>query len=103
MRRWSVRALSLCMLLLGLLVPIPAGDKKADKPPRTGVNDANLASFDGMMERCMIDNEVPGAALAVAKDGKLVYARGFGYADPETKALVQPRSRFRIASVSKPI
>jgi len=57
------------------------------------------------MERFVIDQEVPGAALAVAKDGKLVYARGFGYADrnPKSKMLVQPHSKFRIASISKPI
>jgi CubicO group peptidase (beta-lactamase class C family) len=105
MYRWSVRALSLWMLLLGLLIPTSAGDKKADKLPRTGIDDANLASFDEMMERFVIDQEVPGAALAVAKDGKLVYARGFGYADrdPKSKMLVQPHSKFRIASISKPI
>jgi N-acyl-D-amino-acid deacylase len=91
------------LLILGLFVTAPAGEKKAEKPPRTGADVPDLAAFDEMMERFVMDNEVPGAALAVAKDGRLVYARGFGYADPETKALVQPRSRFRIASVSKPI
>jgi N-acyl-D-amino-acid deacylase len=37
------------------------------------------------------------------RDGKLIYARGFGYADVENKTLVQPDALFRIASVSKPI
>ena len=41
--------------------------------------------------------------LAVAKDGRLVYARGFGYADVERHEPVQPDSLFRIASISKPI
>jgi N-acyl-D-amino-acid deacylase len=44
-----------------------------------------------------------GAALAVAKDGRLVYARGFGYADPSVMTPVQPHALFRIASISKPI
>jgi N-acyl-D-amino-acid deacylase len=39
----------------------------------------------------------------VVRDGKLIYARGFGYADVETGTLVQPDALFRIASVSKPI
>lgn len=44
---------------------------------------------------------IAGASIAVAKDGKLVYARGFGYADTAEKAETQPFSKFRIASISK--
>ncbi|MBV8837830.1 MAG: beta-lactamase family protein, partial [Alphaproteobacteria bacterium] len=43
----------------------------------------------------------PGAALAISKDGRLVYARGFGYADMERRQPVQPTALFRIASLSK--
>jgi len=39
----------------------------------------------------------------VARNGKLVYARGYGWADREAKAAVRPDSLFRIASLSKPI
>jgi len=45
--------------------------------------------------------EINGASVAVAKNGKLIYARGFGFADTVTKELVQPFSKFRIASISK--
>jgi N-acyl-D-amino-acid deacylase len=44
---------------------------------------------------------LPGGAIAIVRDGKLFYARGFGYADVENKTPVQPDARFRIASVSK--
>lgn len=44
---------------------------------------------------------INGVSVAIAKDGKLVYARGFGYADTATKAYTQPFNKFRIASVSK--
>ncbi len=44
---------------------------------------------------------IAGASLAIAKDGKLVYAKGFGYADTTTKTFVQPYNKFRIASISK--
>jgi N-acyl-D-amino-acid deacylase len=56
-----------------------------------------------MMLKFLRENQVPGAALAVARDGKLVYARGFGLADAQLGLPVQPRMRFRIASISKPI
>lgn len=44
---------------------------------------------------------VPGASIAVSKGGKLVYSRGFGWADFENKRKVEPHSLFRIASISK--
>lgn len=46
---------------------------------------------------------VPGGALAVVKDRRLVYARGYGWADREKRIPVRPDSLFRIASISKSI
>jgi len=48
-------------------------------------------------------NQVPGASIAIGRHGKLLYAKGYGWADKETKTSVKPRSLFRIASISKPI
>jgi serine beta-lactamase-like protein LACTB, mitochondrial len=45
----------------------------------------------------------PGLALAVALDGKIVYSEGFGYADLEERVPVWPTTKFRIASISKPV
>ena len=56
-----------------------------------------------MMSKFIEAHHVPGAALAVSRHSRVVYARGFGWADVEAKHLVQPESQFRIASVSKPI
>lgn len=44
---------------------------------------------------------IAGASIAIAKDGKMIYARGFGYADTASKTETQPYSQFRIASISK--
>ncbi len=99
MRR-LVCLLAICAAGL-LLAAAPSG--KGDVPV-TGKADPRLASFDRMMlDFLQAHPDVPGAALAVAKDGKLVYARGFGHADLERKQPVQPDALFRIASVSKPI
>ena len=72
-------------------------------PPRTGRADENLLALDELMTSFLAEQKIPGGALAVAKDGKLLYARGFGWADRDAKAPVQPDSLFRIASISKPI
>ena len=42
-----------------------------------------------------------GMTMAIVKDGKLVFAHGYGYSDVEAKTEVTPGNLFRIASVSK--
>lgn len=44
---------------------------------------------------------LPGAALVVMKNGKITTARGYGWADIQSRIPVQPNSLFRIASASK--
>ena len=61
------------------------------------------AAFDEAIGEFMKERNVPGGALAVARNGKLVYASGYGWADREAKAAARPDSLFRIASLSKPI
>jgi N-acyl-D-amino-acid deacylase len=81
----------------------PPAKASADKLPTTGVANPDLVSFDDMMTGFLETHRVPGAALAVTKDSRLVYARGFGLADVDAKLPVQPDSLFRLASISKPL
>ena len=69
----------------------------------TGTAVPELASFDRVLTALMGKWGIPGGAIAVVKDGRLVLARGYGYADAEAKDPVAPNALFRIASVSKPI
>ena len=59
-------------------------------------------AFDAEMEAFMKPRGVPGGALAVVKNRRLVYAKGYGWADRDAKLPVVPESLFRIASISKP-
>jgi N-acyl-D-amino-acid deacylase len=67
----------------------------------SGAVEPKLAAYDDLMKRFMAEFKPPGAALAVAYHGRLVYARGFGHADFEKREPVEPASLFRIASLSK--
>ena len=71
--------------------------------PITGAAVPGMASYDEAIAALMRKHAIPGGAVAVLRDGKLIYARGFGYADVENETPVQPDALFRIASVSKPI
>ena len=44
----------------------------------------------------------PGLSVAVAVNGEVVWAEGFGFADLEQCVPVTPKTKFRIGSVSKP-
>jgi CubicO group peptidase (beta-lactamase class C family) len=44
---------------------------------------------------------IAGASVAVSKNGKLIFAKGFGYADTVARTEAQPYNQFRIASISK--
>jgi N-acyl-D-amino-acid deacylase len=61
-----------------------------------------LEHLDAAMLRTIRRHHLPGGALAVCKDGRLVYARGFGYADLAAREPVTPTSRFNLASCTKP-
>lgn len=76
---------------------------RAPSFPVTGVAVPAMRAYDDTVAALMRRYGIPGGAVAVVRDGKLVYARGFGYADVERATPVQPDALFRIASVSKPI
>ncbi len=71
-----------------------------DNPNFSG---AELGAISSKINAYMSANQVPGVALAITKDGRLVYASGFGYANKETGEEAGPTNLFRIASVSKNI
>lgn len=82
---------------------MPLDESDPGAAPVTGHADERMQSFDRLMTAFLTLHEIPGASLAVTKDSRLVYARGFGFADVEKQLPVQPESLFRVASVSKPV
>lgn len=61
----------------------------------------DIASVDQKITAWMTQNSMPGLSLAVSKNGKLVYAKGYGEANTGAHEKVTTESQFRIASVSK--
>ncbi len=70
---------------------------------QTGIPVSQMASCDTQVSDFLKKYDIPGATFALAKDGKLVYLRAFGYANIGRTEPTQPYHLFRIASVSKPI
>jgi CubicO group peptidase (beta-lactamase class C family) len=63
--------------------------------------DPSVKSVDSIITDFLARKKIKGASVAITKDSRLVYAKGFGWADEEKGISVEPKNIFRIASVSK--
>src|SRR5687767_14730117 len=97
------KTLALATIVATMLPLAGKADTKATALPVTGESVPELAPFDELLLAFLQENEIAGASLAITKDGRLIYARGFGWADADGQVKVSPASLFRIASLSKPI
>ena len=75
-----------------------AGD--ADVPVTGGAIPA-LAALDTSLKTIMKRYNLPGVALAITKDGRLIVARAYGYQDFEARQLMKSDTMVRVASISK--
>jgi N-acyl-D-amino-acid deacylase len=89
-------------LLLVCLIASVAQSARAQDIPLTGRADSRLAAFDRLMLSFMKEHDVPGAVLTVSRNGRIVYSRGFGYANVEKHEVMRPDALFRICSITKP-
>ncbi|MDB4292795.1 beta-lactamase family protein [Maribacter sp.] len=63
-----------------------------------------LAKAEAILQNLVKEGKVPGVAITVLKEGKVLLQKGYGYADMDKKIPADPKKTiFRIASVSKPI
>lgn len=91
--------------LLAALAFVPATAAAQSDVPVTGRVVPALSAFDDAMVDTFDDysGDVPGGAVAVVRDGRLVYQRGFGFSDVAREQAMAPGAKFRIASVTKPL
>ena len=65
------------------------------------IADQNSVIIDGFIEKFRQLNGLKGVSVAIVKDEKLVFAKGYGFANVEAQIQVTPNHLFRLASVSK--
>lgn len=81
--------------------PAPASLPGAQAGEALTADDVN-AWLDGYMPFALHSGDIAGAVVVVVKDGQVLSARGFGYADIAKRTRVDPyRTLFRPGSVSK--
>ena len=70
---------------------------------QTGIPVPQMTQSDNIINNFLTTYAIPGATVAIAKDGRIVYMRAFGYADINNTIPTQPYNMFRIASLSKQV
>lgn len=65
------------------------------------IESENTEFMDRNFEKFREQNNLKGLAVAIVKDQRLIFAKGYGYADIQAKIETSPENLFRIASVSK--
>ncbi len=87
----------------GVAAPAQPPAAPAAAPGPAASADGERAAFiDGLMSAYMRDNDLQNAVVAVVRDGRVVFARGYGEADRAAHRPVDPAaSLFRIGSTSK--
>ncbi len=87
-----------------LICIIPINTNAMEKPQViSDINNTTIAEFSDKYFNDIIEKrDIPGVAVIIVKDGKVIHKEGYGYADVEKKILVNPdKTVFRAGSVSK--
>jgi len=71
--------------------------------PRAAAAARDYAWVDSLVRVDALERGVPGVAVAIVADGRVLLQRGYGLADVAASRTVEPTTPFNIASVTKPI
>ena len=96
LRRVNARSFVVAVLLITVTVLEARAEPTGSALPGLGPYDEFMVALIGKWD-------IPGAGLAVARHDKLLLVRGYGLANREKSAPVEPTSLFRLASLSKTV
>ncbi len=87
-------------ILILLLVSCSDSSDQDPVPPKDNTQE-DIALIDDKINAFLSTHKIPGATLAISKNGKLVYKKPYGLANVETGEKMTNDHRMRVASVSK--
>src|SRR5262245_23072102 len=90
-----MRKISLALLLFAAVITAASARQKNSS-----------AAFDSVREfikQQLTERRLPSIAVAVARDGQIIWEEAFGWADTEKRVPATPHTMYSLASISKPI
>ena len=85
-------ALLLCACGGGESTTDPRSLPPVSMSPAGSTQPAN-ATLDAYIQAKLVEGKIPGASVAVMENGRLLYAKSYGYADLESRTPMTPRAQ----------
>jgi CubicO group peptidase (beta-lactamase class C family) len=99
-----VRLAAAAALAAAITVPAFAQSlPRAATPEEVGLSSGRLKRLTDRLHAGVEGNEIPGAVVLIARNGKIAYFESFGLRDRDAKAEMKHDAIFRIASMTKPV
>ncbi len=95
-KNFLTTAIALTAIQTAAAQPLPAAT-----PDSVGMSAQRLANIDTFFKSEIDKQRVPGAVVAIARNGKLVYFKAFGMADAAKGVVMQTDTIFQLASMTK--
>src|SRR5215510_3431657 len=96
--------LSLLLVLLFFSLPTYAQDPlPRGRPESVGLSSERLERIGQVLRADIEGGRLPGAVIAIARKGRLVYYESFGYLDKQAGTPMPRDAIFAIASMTKPM
>ena len=94
----------ICVVVAVCLAGCGSGDGTGptSDEPITVTPEQGLTGFAERLDGIRVDLQIPGMGAAIGRDGQIVWAEGFGYANAETERPATSRTPFHLASLTKP-
>jgi CubicO group peptidase (beta-lactamase class C family) len=93
----------ICLLFIGcgedppvVSLDEPLGFTSVGEPAQS------LTEFESVLERVRTDLKIPGFSAAITKNRRIVWAKGFGYANKAKTLNATPETVYHLASLTKP-
>jgi CubicO group peptidase (beta-lactamase class C family) len=97
-RRGAWRVIFACLLASTIDPACPAAFQGA-----AARGDDQFEPVRQRINRALVDTSVPSIAVAVAREGQIIWEQGFGWADRENRVTANEHTLYSLASISKPI
>jgi CubicO group peptidase (beta-lactamase class C family) len=89
---------SLLLAACGSTANTPAATKPTTA---TAAQNRDISEIDAITNELLTTNEIPGVAIGIIKDGKIVQSKGYGVKNIQTKQPVTADTQFQLASITK--
>jgi len=100
--RFALAVRLVAMLALSFAPTAPLVAQRGARPDGA-IAPATLDSLRAHIRRVLDSTRTPSVAVAVAKNGRIIWEEGFGFADVERRTPATPTTLYSMASISKPM